>query len=71
MSVVAILIVTIMFSFSMQIMTFAPQYLTFGFQKDENGKLCSLNESKMSHLAVKNFYHKSEIGFGCQMTVLA
>ena len=71
MSVVVVLMATMMFSFAMQIMQFAPQYLTFGFQKDSDGKLCSLEEGKMSHLAVKQAYHTSETGFGCQMTVLA
>ena len=41
-SIVSILVILMMFSFSMQLMSIAPEYVTFGDQKDESGKPCTL-----------------------------
>ena len=70
-SVISMLMILMMFSFTMQLMQFAPQYLTFGYQKDEQNELCSLEESQMSKHAVESHMHKNMVGIGCQMTIVA
>lgn len=45
-SVVSILVILMMFAFSMQLMSIAPQYVTFGDQKQGNGQGCTLKETQ-------------------------
>jgi LMBR1 domain-containing protein 1 len=46
-SVVSILVILMMFAFSMQLMSIAPMYVTFGDQKQENGEMCTLKETNL------------------------
>lgn len=57
-SVVSVLVILMMFAFSMQLMSIAPMYVTFGDQKQENGEPCTLKESK----GFKFDQHKSGVG---------
>ena len=69
-SIVSILVILMMFAFSMQLMSIAPTYVTFGDQKlkTENGfEQCTLKESKISHVDLG----KMMVGYGCQMTMIA
>eukprot|EP00347_Sterkiella_histriomuscorum_P022538 403338112 len=62
-------IILMVFAFSMQLLTIAPQYTTFGSQKLKNGQPCGLqqNSTKMTRLkqsdqcemtAISSFYNK-------------
>lgn len=46
-SIVSILIILMMFAFSMQLMSIAPLYVTFGDQKQANGEQCNLKETNI------------------------
>jgi len=57
-SIVSILMILMMFAFSMQLMSIAPMYVTFGDQKhqiidtetvDKNYEACTLKQSTMNH----------------------
>lgn len=73
-SVVSILVILMMFAFSMQLMSIAPNYVTFGDQKlkkedDKNdNENCSLREGKIDNF---QFGQKMIVGYGCQMTMIA
>jgi len=45
-SIVSMLVILMMFAFSMQLMSIAPTYVTFGDQKLNDGQACTLQESK-------------------------
>ena len=47
-SIMAVLVILMMFAFSMQLMSIAPTYLTFGDQKDKQSA-CSLVSTKHFH----------------------
>jgi LMBR1 domain-containing protein 1 len=70
-SIVSILVILMMFAFSMQLMSIAPSYVTFGDQKHSLGdgkyEQCTLKESKISHVDLG----KMVVGYGCQMTMIA
>ena len=69
-SIVSILVILMMFAFSMQLMSIAPTYVTFGDQKlkvdDDKYEQCTLKESKMNH-QFKNQAALDQMvqGFGC------
>lgn len=70
-SVVSILVILMMFAFSMQLMSIAPMYVTFGDQRvDGGGVKCTLKESQISHKSISEG-HVMNVGFGCQMTMIA
>jgi len=71
-SVVSILVILMMFAFSMQLMSIAPMYVTFGDQRvnGESGEKCTLKESQISHKSMSEG-HVMNVGFGCQMTMIA
>lgn len=57
-SIVSILMILMMFAFSMQLMSIAPMYVTFGDQKhqitdtetvDKKYEACTLKQSTMNH----------------------
>ena len=56
-----------MFAFSMQLMSIAPMYVTFGDQKQTNGEPCNLKETKIIMAVVE----QPDAGVGCQMTMIA
>lgn len=66
-SIVSILVILMMFAFSMQLMSIAPAYVTFGDQKLADGEDCTLKESK-THLTIGA---DTEKFLGCQMTIIA
>ena len=70
-SIVSILVILMMFAFSMQLMSIAPTYVTFGDQKlkisDTEFEKCTLKESKIDHIDLG----KMVVGYGCQMTMIA
>jgi hypothetical protein len=51
-----------MFSFSMQLLSIAPQYTTFGSQKQSNGNNCGLKENSNTQELKK---------FQCEMTSIS
>jgi LMBR1 domain-containing protein 1 len=71
-SIVSILVILMMFAFSMQLMSIAPMYVTFGDQRvnGESGEKCTLKESQISHKSMSEG-HVMNVGFGCQMTMIA
>jgi len=61
-----------MFAFSMQLMSIAPSYVTFGDQKLKIGtelESCTLKEGRIKNL--KDLGEKMEVGYGCQITMIA
>ena len=71
-SVVSILVILMMFAFSMQLMSIAPMYVTFGDQRvnGASAEKCTLKESQISHKSISE-EHDMNVGFGCQMTMIA
>ena len=53
-------------------MSIAPMYVTFGDQRvnGEGSEKCTLKESQISHKSASEG-HKMNVGFGCQMTMIA
>ena len=45
-SIVSILVILMMFSFSMQLMSIAPTYVTFGDAIESSGQSCTLKNSR-------------------------
>mmetsp|Transcript_1409 Transcript_1409/g.2477 ORF Transcript_1409/g.2477 Transcript_1409/m.2477 type:complete len:120 (+) Transcript_1409:1978-2337(+) len=72
-SIVAVLVTLMMFAFSMQLMSIAPQYVTFGDQKlrgrsgDVDAEACTLRESNIREAGTED----RTGGLGCQMTMIA
>jgi len=66
----AILVILMMFAFSMQLMSIAPTYLTFGDQKDKQGA-CSLLSTKHFHNQQTNKKSLSDVKTGCTMTMIS
>ena len=64
MSIVSILVIIMMFAFSMQLMSIAPMYVTFGDQKQANGDFCDL---KAIHLSKWTKYDSDK----CNITMIA
>lgn len=62
-SIVSILVILMMFAFSMQLMSIAPVYVTFGDQKQANGEGCTLKDTQKNPM--------NAIETGCQMTVIS
>ena len=69
-----------MFAFSMQLMSIAPMYVTFGDQKlqvtdtvsEKKYEACTLKQSTMTHeFTNQDAKDKMVQGFGCQMTTIA
>lgn len=63
-SIVSILVIIMMFAFSMQLMSIAPMYVTFGDQKQDNGDFCDL---KAIHLSRWTKYDSDK----CNITMIA
>lgn len=68
-SIVSILVILMMFAFSMQLMSIAPVYVTFGDQQMTNGDLCSLKNNKNRIMFSMN--PKELMNDNCQMTVIS
>ena len=65
-SVVAILVTLMMFAFSMQLMSIAPTYLTFGDEVESSGDACALRDSR--HISVAK---DISLNTGCDMTMIS
>lgn len=64
-SIVSILVILMMFAFSMQLMSIAPNYLSWGDQESFS-KPCALVDAK--HF---NIEQKIELFSGCKMTMIS
>jgi len=74
-SIVSILVILMMFAFSMQLMSIAPTYVTFGDQKEKSDskdavenakKACGLKYTR--HFNVENML---KMNMGCRMTMIS
>ena len=67
-SIVTLLVILMMFAFSMQLMSIAPTYVTFGDQKDNKSAAhaCSLQDTK--HFNVDDVI---KVSIGCRMTMIS
>lgn len=80
MSIASLLVIFMMFAFSMQVMTIAPQYTMFGDQRvDKKGmERCTLRNGRSKHDTHEqgdaeqgDWGLNYEQGFGCQMTMIS
>jgi len=66
-SIVSILVILMMFAFSMQLMSIAPTYVTFGDQRvGAQSAACSLRDTK--HFALDDMI---KVHIGCHMTMIS
>merc|ERR1719329_155147 len=78
-SITSVLVVLMMFAFSMQIMTIAPKYTMFGDQRVDKQSMekCTLKNGKSMHTKGTDEEKQGawglnfEEGFGCQMSMIS
>lgn len=79
-SFASVLIILMMFAFSMQVMTIAPLYTMFGDQRVDKEKMeiCTLKNGKSKHDSAGGEEEgqgawglNSDAGFGCQMSMMS
>lgn len=79
-SFASILVIFMMFAFTMQIMTIAPLYTMFGDQRIDKTNMdkCTLKNGKSKHDSIEELSENQEAwglnyepGFGCQMTMIS